>query len=737
MADSLLFVTQVAPYRDGPAGVHGVLDQAAVGVAQVAELHGLRARSVDDVRDARRRTRFARLARSRSFTIGETPWSAEQRAAILERVRAGRLVGLLDPLRDRLVLRLGRVRRARRRALRRPSVDADVRRRRARPDASRVRAPRRRRGGGTTRCTSSATCGPTRRCCCACATASSTSTAPGARPPSFGYPLAWCFAEGDGRVFSTSLGHFPARVGDRPRTCATSRAASAGRSAPTCVTPARATSPTGRTGGCSSTRSSTPIRVRSTTSRELEPWRARVRARLDALLGPAPDAGAARPRDHRVGRLRRRTGATASCSTPRRRCRCPRTSSCRTTATRRPGRPCSRSTGTVRASRWSAVSTRRGTTRRRRTRTSSRRVGYVVLAPDLRGFGERADWMPDDKYHCDWDLVCATMAGVVPLERNLWDLAARARRARRAPARRSRRGIAAAGLSYGATCTLFLAAIDERVRAAVVSRATCRRGGRRTRVPWNMCGSQILPGQLGAIEHLDIAALIAPRPLLVETGTDDMIFPVDAARATVAALRRVVRAARRARRCARARRVRRRPHVARRRDTGVPGEVAVSTIDDRLAELGPRVARAVPAARSARRGGRARRPGAHVGAAAARSRRARSCIPGVLGADLTVEQGAEAARWCALNALVGAARRARCARSRRARAHACSGFVASRAGLRATARGRRRREPPARRRVRRRGPAQPLGDRRRRVAARRRGRDRGRGRARHLRRRRS
>jgi type 1 glutamine amidotransferase len=34
--------------------------------------------------------------------------------------------------------------------------------------------------------------------------------APGARAPSFGYPLAWCFAEARGRVFSTSLGHFPA-----------------------------------------------------------------------------------------------------------------------------------------------------------------------------------------------------------------------------------------------------------------------------------------------------------------------------------------------------------------------------------------------------------------------------------------------------------------------------------------------------------------------------------------------
>ena len=28
--------------------------------------------------------------------------------------------------------------------------------------------------------------------------------------PSFGYPLAWCFTEEHGRVFSMSLGHFPA-----------------------------------------------------------------------------------------------------------------------------------------------------------------------------------------------------------------------------------------------------------------------------------------------------------------------------------------------------------------------------------------------------------------------------------------------------------------------------------------------------------------------------------------------
>ena len=34
-------------------------------------------------------------------------------------------------------------------------------------------------------------------------------SAPGAKQPEFGFPLSWCFTEGAGRVFSTTLGHFP------------------------------------------------------------------------------------------------------------------------------------------------------------------------------------------------------------------------------------------------------------------------------------------------------------------------------------------------------------------------------------------------------------------------------------------------------------------------------------------------------------------------------------------------
>jgi type 1 glutamine amidotransferase len=89
VAPSLLYVTQVAPYRDGPAGVHGVLDQSAAAVAQLAESAGLVSRRVADVRSLDP----GDLAAARIvalFTIGETPWSKAQRAALLDAVHTGR-----------------------------------------------------------------------------------------------------------------------------------------------------------------------------------------------------------------------------------------------------------------------------------------------------------------------------------------------------------------------------------------------------------------------------------------------------------------------------------------------------------------------------------------------------------------------------------------------------------------------------------------------------------------------
>ncbi len=163
------------------------------------------------------------------------------------------------------------------------------------------------------------------------------------------------------------------------------------------------------------------------------------------------------------------------------------------------------------------------------------RRGYVVLAPDLRCFGERVDEGPADHYECDTNLVHGVMAGAAPLAQNLWDMARALDLLERHPLVDPDR-LGVVGLSYGGTVALFLAAYDNRVAAAVVSGYLSSWAASHA-IPFNMCGSQVLPGVLGRLEHIDIAALAAPRPMLVESGIDDPIFPADVARQTVAQLR--------------------------------------------------------------------------------------------------------------------------------------------------------------------------------------------------------
>src|SRR3954452_3154934 len=84
----MLYVTQVAPYHDGPAGVHGVLEQSATAMAEVAEYNGLVPRHVRDVRELSADD-VAGMRVVALFTIGETPWSDDQKAALLGGVRRG------------------------------------------------------------------------------------------------------------------------------------------------------------------------------------------------------------------------------------------------------------------------------------------------------------------------------------------------------------------------------------------------------------------------------------------------------------------------------------------------------------------------------------------------------------------------------------------------------------------------------------------------------------------------
>jgi type 1 glutamine amidotransferase len=207
MSSSAVFVTQVAPYTNGPAGVHGVLDQAAVGVAQVTEIHGLQPQRVDDVRALDDAT----LASARVlalFTIGETPWSVAQRDTILERLRDGDLaVVAIHSATDACYTwdEYGAVVGAR--------FDGHPWTQTVTLDVLDTTHPATKHLGDEWRWHDEVyqfrDLRPDAQVLLRVRDGELDLDAPGALPPSFGYPLSWCFHEGAGRVFSTSLGHFP------------------------------------------------------------------------------------------------------------------------------------------------------------------------------------------------------------------------------------------------------------------------------------------------------------------------------------------------------------------------------------------------------------------------------------------------------------------------------------------------------------------------------------------------
>jgi dienelactone hydrolase len=82
-----------------------------------------------------------------------------------------------------------------------------------------------------------------------------------------------------------------------------------------------------------------------------------------------------------------------------------------------------------------------------------------------------------------------------------------------------RRRVAMIGLSYGGFYTLYTAALDPRIRVAVASCSFRDRGPDAAPVPENLRETDVL----GSVE---LVKLISPRPLQVQDGIGDEIFPI-------------------------------------------------------------------------------------------------------------------------------------------------------------------------------------------------------------------
>jgi dienelactone hydrolase len=156
------------------------------------------------------------------------------------------------------------------------------------------------------------------------------------------------------------------------------------------------------------------------------------------------------------------------------------------------------------------------------------RAGFITACPDARGFGERRE--PALQYDCTVpDYLAAsschhlTVAGA-PLGLTVqgmwtWDLM-RLLDFLVLDARVDNSRIGCAGLSGGGLQTLDFAALDTRVRAAVVSGYFY--GVRESLQILNSnCLCNMVPGLWEDFDMGDIGALIAPRGLFIETGDED------------------------------------------------------------------------------------------------------------------------------------------------------------------------------------------------------------------------
>jgi dienelactone hydrolase len=88
------------------------------------------------------------------------------------------------------------------------------------------------------------------------------------------------------------------------------------------------------------------------------------------------------------------------------------------------------------------------------------------------------------------------------------------------------RRVGCVGISGGGTATLFSSALDQRIRVAMVSGYL--NTFRDSVGSLAHCVDNYVPGILNWAEMYDIAGLIAPRPLFIESGERDNIFPIKA-----------------------------------------------------------------------------------------------------------------------------------------------------------------------------------------------------------------
>ncbi|WP_152352564.1 hypothetical protein [Brachybacterium subflavum] len=166
--------------------------------------------------------------------------------------------------------------------------------------------------------------------------------------------------------------------------------------------------------------------------------------------------------------------------------------------------------------------------------------GITVLVPEMISFGERrtppapgAEPYGPAESSCAVDAARHLLHGIPLLGARVADASAAAAALRDLPGIAPER-VGVAGGSGGGTVALLLAAADTAIPAALVANYFSSFAASIAARPH--CPCNIVPGLLPAFEMADIAALVAPRTLVLEAGEADPLFPIEAARESFARL---------------------------------------------------------------------------------------------------------------------------------------------------------------------------------------------------------
>ncbi|MBQ4089310.1 MAG: acetylxylan esterase [Clostridia bacterium] len=167
------------------------------------------------------------------------------------------------------------------------------------------------------------------------------------------------------------------------------------------------------------------------------------------------------------------------------------------------------------------------------------REGYAAFVMEQRGFGECGGDETGPK--CHQPSAAAMLLGRTLIGERVWDVSRSIDIMEKYFPQLDMSRIAIMGNSGGGTTTIYAAAMEERIAAAMPSCAFC--GFKESIGVQHHCICNYVPGIMRWFDMGDLAGLIAPRPLVIVNGKEDGIFPVDSARKQYAVANSIFEAA--------------------------------------------------------------------------------------------------------------------------------------------------------------------------------------------------